>query len=177
MAISPHPPSFCSFPWYNLTVRIDSPTVNVTTQLLQQSISTQLGVTFNAGQTDVRLQSVKIWGALQSFNASSTLNPINVLILDPIASATGVSTGTGPRVLEQITDYPDQVNRACIGYEYPKAQREFALRCVGTQPGSNLIVANGLGNGAVIYFHLQWRNGLGIPPSLGVVEETYEFLG
>jgi hypothetical protein len=85
-------------------------------------MSQQLGITFNAGNIDVRLQMVRVWGALAT--GTSALQLLSVAIFDPIQT----TQATTQRILEQITDFPDQVTRACIGYKYPKAQREASLR-------------------------------------------------
>jgi hypothetical protein len=142
-----HPPDFVSIPWYNLVVRIENPGVVVTTVGLQAAIASQLGVTFTGGVIDVRVQTVRVWGALVS--GTTPLQPVSIVIFD-------VFSAVGSRVLEQITDYPDQVTRACIGYRYPKAQREMSLRVSNTGP-ANLLAANGLGTNSVVYFKLQWR--------------------
>jgi hypothetical protein len=163
--IDSRPPDFISAPWYNLTVRIDNPGTTLTTTVLSQALSSQLGFTTPGGVSDVRLQSVRIWGALVASNATNPLQRVTVIINDPIGLDSVAGTGTGSRVLEQITDYPDQVNRAAIGYVYPKAQREFSLR-IGVVPVGVLINSVGLGPNSVIYFNLQWRTGLQTPPAI-----------
>jgi uncharacterized membrane protein YfbV (UPF0208 family) len=153
--IAPHPPDFVSIPWYTLIVRIENPGVFVTTTILQAAIASQLGVTFAGANVGVRLQSVRVWGALAS--GTTPLQPVSVVIFDPIFA--GQLTN---RVLEQITDYPDQVTRACIGYKYPKAQREVNFSITNVTP-LNLLAANGLGNNSVVYFKVQWRPNLSTP--------------
>lgn len=163
--VDPHPPDFCSAPWFNLTVRVENVPANFTTIQLQAAISTQLNVVFADSIIDVRLQSVRVWGALP--NDNTRLAPINVFVIDPIGittpSATG-NAGTGTRILEQITDYPDRVSRACLGYVYPKAQREVAIRCSNQGP-NQILVSNGLGAGSVAYFRIQWRPTGSVPPT------------
>jgi len=165
--IDSRPPDFVSAPWYNLVVRIDAPAVAVTTVNLQAALASQLGITFTGGFTTVRLQSVKVWGALVSPNASQPLQRVTVIINDPIGLDGVLSNGIGTRVLEQITDYPDQVNRAALGYVYPKAQREFSLRLSGSgQPLAPLLSTIGLGANSVIYFNVQWRAGITVAPTI-----------
>lgn len=162
--ISPHPPDFVSAPWYSLIVRIQNPAALVTTVGLQAAIATQLGISFTDSFIDVRFQSVRLWGALVS--GTTPLQPVNVLILDPIMASVVFTN----RVLEQLTDYPDQVRRACIGYRYPKAQREVSVRVGNTNP-TQLLITNGLGPNSVIYFRIQWRPGNTFPPTFKWAEK------
>jgi hypothetical protein len=154
--ISPHPPDFTSIPWFNLVVRVINPPVNLTTILLQAAMSQQLGITFTLSNVDVRLQMVRVWGALAT--GTSALQLLSVAIFDTIQT----TQGTVPRVLEQITDFPDQVTRACIGYRYPKAQRETSLRLTNINP-ITLLAIDGAGPNSVAYFNLQWRPTANLP--------------
>jgi hypothetical protein len=119
-------------------------------------MSQQLGITFNAGNIDVRLQMVRVWGALAT--GTSALQLLSVAIFDPIQT----TQATTQRILEQITDFPDQVTRACIGYKYPKAQREASLRITNTT-GITLLAIDGAGPNSVAYFNLQWRPTANLP--------------
>lgn len=152
--IPPQPPQITFVPWYNLTVRVDSPPATFTTTLLQAALAQQLNVAFDASVCYVRLQKVRMWGRLLT---DATLSPVSVTIYDPImTSAQSGSVGV-VRILEQYIDYPDQVNRARIGYIYPKAQREASLRLANVNP-STLIFSSGMGTGSVMYIDLQWRS-------------------
>jgi hypothetical protein len=151
--VSPHPSSFVSAPWYPLVVRIDSPaTPTITTIQLRDAIVSQLGITLTI--LNVRLQTVRLWSAI---SGSSPPERLFVQVLDPISAIFGSLTAPNLRILEQLTDYPDAVNRACIGYRYPKAQREVAILCNGTD-SSSLLRTSGMGPGSVLYFYLQWRS-------------------
>jgi hypothetical protein len=163
--VSPHPPSFISCPWFNLVVRIANPSVIINTVTLRDALISQLGLSPNITYA-VRLQQVRFWGALVGATSGTPPPPINVIINDPIGLSTTTSgSGVGIRVLEQFTDYPDVVQRACFGYRYPRAQREFSLGLTGTISG-NLFVTNGMGAGSVVYVTLQWRTSLLTPPAL-----------
>ena len=168
MRVSPHPPDFVSFPWYNLIVRISNPPSNITSVTLFQAFVTQTDVGLGAG-IDFRLQAFRIWAPLLPMNAGTALQPITVSIMDPIGATAGSNIGgTGQRTLEQITDFPNQVSRACVGYVYPKAQREFAFSTNNSVivPLIN-VTAAGSGNGSVAYFNVQWRSANFIaPPNL-----------
>lgn len=165
--ISSRPPAFTSIPWYNLTVRFVDPPASITTVTLQAAISTQLGVSFNASICNVRLQSFRMWGAL-----GTLLEPLSVSVFDPIVTATALSNNTN-RVLEALTDYPDQVRRAAVGYIYPKAQRETSLTLGNTGPAL-LVSTIGGGPNSVAYFRLQWRPFSTTPPPVGLQEEDFE---
>jgi len=178
LRVSPHPPDFTSFPWYNLIIRLVNPPSLVSSITLFQNFLTQTGLGGLGDGIDFRFQSVRVWAPLVPMNAATTLQPLTVSVLDPIgatpASAVG---GTGQRVLEQLTDYPDQVSRACVGYVYPKAQREFAFSTVNNinVPLLN-ITAAGSGAGAVAYFNVQWRAANFIAPPNVERSESIEIL-
>jgi hypothetical protein len=155
-----HPPAFTAIPWYNLVVRIFDPPATVTSVGLAAAISTQLGVTFTGSVINVRLQSVRVWGALVANNATSSLQPLSVNVFDPIASSFNGSVAN--RVLEALADYPDAVKRAAVGYKYPKAQREVSLN-VYNQNAVLLLSLQGAGAGSVVYFNVQWRTAVTTP--------------
>jgi hypothetical protein len=146
----PHvPPEFTAVPWYPLTVRIQNPSATVTLLSLRENIQSQLGFTTNY-IVDVRLQYVQLWGALVSPQGTSFLNPVTLTVWDPFSSL-----GDGRSVLEVLTDYPDQVNRACVGYQYSFAQRQVSIR-LSTQ--AQLFTCQGVGAGAIMYVRLFWRS-------------------
>jgi hypothetical protein len=133
-------------------------------------MASQLGLTFpgtpNPGRVAVRFQSLRVWGAISAQNAGTPLQPLEVVIFDPLASTGDVSSpasGTGPRVLEQMIDFPDQVNRSVVGYTYPKAQRETAV-VLGNFAGTPPVAAfAGTGPNSIVYLNIQWRPANTIP--------------
>jgi hypothetical protein len=174
--VDPHPPTFISFPWYNLTLRIVNPvTGNFSSANLQTNFVSQTGIIPDAGFIlAVRFQSVRVWGALTAQNAATALQPMSMVVFDPIgATVASASGGTGAsRVLEQITDFPNQVSRSVVGYVYPKAQREFVFLCPATLP-VNVLALNGAGANSVMYINIQWRLSAGSPPTnLAVGDKT-----
>lgn len=162
--IDSRPPAFTSIPWYNLTVRFIDPPASITTVTLQAAISTQLGISFTASIANVRLQSFRMWGAL-----GSTLQPLSVNVFDPIVTATTLANNTNC-VLEALTDYPDQVRRAAVGYIYPKAQRETSLTLGNTGPATLIQILGG-GPNSVAYFRVQWRPFSVTPPPVTTLQE------
>jgi hypothetical protein len=164
-----HPPGFTAIPWYNLVVRIADPTATVTSINLAAAISTQLGVTFTGSVINVRLQSVRIWGALVANNATSSLQPLSANIFDPIAASFNGSVAN--RILESLADYPDAVKRAAVGYKYPKAQREVSLNIYNAN-AVNLLTLQGAGPGSVVYFNVQWRTAVTTP--IPAVDDEFE---
>jgi len=150
------PPDFVSAPWYNLIVRIDNPATTLSKAQVQMAIESQLGFTF-ATNSEVRLHRVRVWGQLVDTASSAPLQPVNMLVFDPFSlSATS-------RVLEQITGYPDQVNRAALGYEYPLAQRQTTVR-LDTTLTAPILALNGMGPNSVVYLNLEWRSARASPP-------------
>lgn len=147
------------------------PPATVTSVLLQAAISTQLGIAFTGSIVNVRLQAVRVWGALKANDASTSLQPLSVNILDPVASTFNGSIAN--RVLEALTDYPDAVKRAAVGYKYPEAQREVSLYLANATPVT-LLQINGGGADSVVYFNIQWRAAAGTPPP--VLDEGLEII-
>jgi hypothetical protein len=162
----PHtPPEFTPVPWYPLTVRIANPPAQITYTVLRSSIQSQLGFT-SSYVLDVRLQRVMLWGALVTPNGTSFLNPVTLAVLDPIRIA-------GAEVLEVLTDYPNQVSRACVGYQYSIAQRNVTIRL---DVGTTLYRCEGVGPGAIMYVRLFWRSPNIAVQSIPEQQQEYEFV-
>lgn len=160
LAISSQPTDFTSRPWYNLTVRIESPPANISALTIATAIASQLGIGV-ASNYQMRLTSVRFWGALVSNSASAPLKPVVLSILDPIGESDLASTGS-QRTLEQFTRYPDQVNRAAVGFRYPPAQQ-----CVSLAPVTTFVLYSLVGAGAdsVMYVDLRWRPNVNSSPA------------
>lgn len=153
------PPIFCSRPWYELIVRIENVSSTFTLLELRNAIQTQLAL--NTAPLYIRLRSVRVWGPLVH-EGDAILGPLSVAILDPIAENT-VSTTPQNRVLEQYTRYPDQVRRACIGFEYPAAHQCVSLYATSSVVNVSLLTMAGVGPGSIIYYHVWWRSGEVVP--------------
>jgi hypothetical protein len=154
------PPEFTSRPWYNLVVRIDNPGLTVTSAQLSAAIGTQLGFA-GTNLFQFRLDSVRLWGALVPPTGTTPLQPCVLTILDPIAEADLATVGS-QRTLEQYTRFPDQVNRASVGFQYPAAQQCISLASV---TGFNLLNISGAGTNSVVYFKLRWRSNVNTAPT------------
>jgi len=169
-SISPHPPGFTSAPWWNLVLRLTNPGGAITNVDIVAAFLSQTGVATPAGVT-MRFQSARFWGAQNGVGTG--VQSLNVVIFDPLALAANASgqIGTGPRVLEQITDFPNTVSRACFGYRYPKAQRETAVSVPSIGPVS-FFNTSGMGSGSVLYLEIHWRINQQSAPSLFDCEEV-----
>lgn len=163
---APHPPEFTSQPWFQLTVRMQDLVQNNTVLTVLDNLSTQLsGGSPIVDVTEVcfRLRSVRIWGALVAMNSNSHMQPVVVRFnnVDLQPRLTGSTTSLVSNVLETFTDYPDQVNRASVGFEWPLAQQAISLGTNAT--GSAIInqtlfsVLSGAGEGSIAYVNLLWR--------------------
>lgn len=149
MLIAPQPPEITSRPWYHLVVRMPNQSSTVTFANIRTALISQLGL--EAAQSiHFKLESVRVWAALNAA-VGTVLDPLIVNIYDPIITGSGTT-----RVLEQFTRYPDAVNRACIGFEYPTAQRCTVIDGLST---AGLLIASGLGDHSIIYVSLLWRSG------------------
>lgn len=150
LKVPSEPNEFTSRPWYNLVVRIANPSSTVSANDISSAIVSQLGLETGTGIT-LRLHSVKFWGQLVPTSGSSVLTPVTLRIFDPV----GQNTGTTARVLEEYTRFPDQVQRASVGFEYPLAQQ-----CVSLTPnsGPQILSLVGAGTNSVLYFYISWRS-------------------
>jgi hypothetical protein len=146
---SPHPPDFTSRPWFPLTLRIEAPGASLTTVDIANALSTQLGFSVSGQFLNIRLFSIRAWASL---NAGGNLNPLNCVILDVFQTI----TSSNARVLEQITSYPDAVNRACIGYKYDKTHSDLSI-FMGTATPVSVANFTNMGANSVVYLQILWR--------------------
>lgn len=177
LRIPPMPTEFTSRPWWPLVVRLENSGTSLGLASLGANLRTQLGFAADV-PVAFKLKSVRVWGPLVSFVGTGPLAPLSVAILDPFgqnAQNSGTAT-TATRVLEQFTRYPDQVNRACIGYEYSIAQQNLALSLQGIPVGSDLslLQLTGAGAGTVIYFYVLWRSGTVSPSAFEELDDGSE---
>jgi hypothetical protein len=165
----PHPPEFTQLPWFQLTVRLPNPVV-VTTLEVARALARQLQnlsypvASEPAESYSFRIHSVRVWGNLVAMNASASLSPLTVNFYNVNFATTGASAGVTlqNRLLESFTDYPDQVSRAAVGFEWPIAQQAISLGTpllpVGIPIDSTLFsVAQGGGANCIAYIRLLWR--------------------
>lgn len=182
----PHPPEFTSIPWFQLTVRIDENLANVTVGRIATALLAQLRLQLPAAEASqaagsyrFRVHSVRVWGSLQPMNSGSPLSPLTVnfynVSFQPKVTGTGVTLQNN--LLQSYTDYPDQVSRPCIGFEYPIAQQAISLGIEanpgpgGTIDPSIFQVSQGGTANSVAYVRLLWRpNAIPQPGVLGVAE-------
>jgi hypothetical protein len=165
--VLPQPPEFVSRPWFSLTVRIDGPGLVVGINSLSAALRTQLGWAADVPLA-FRLQHVKVYGPLVPQASATPLQQINVAILDPIAENLVSSGAPFPtvRVIEQFTRYPDQVNRACIGFAYGLTHSLITLESGPSTSDVELLRSTGLGTGSLILYHVLFRTGSLNPANL-----------
>jgi hypothetical protein len=59
-------------------------------------------------------------------------------------------------ILEEITDYADQVNRARVGYVFSTAQQQKSILLANAND-DKFIALGGAGTGSIMYVNLLWR--------------------
>jgi hypothetical protein len=156
----PHPPDFMSRPWYALVVRINNVGTSLTSQGLATALNEQLSITVTGGFLNIRLLSIRAWGAIVPMNSTSALSPL-VMVVNDLFNA--VTSGT-TRILEQITSYPDQVSRACVGYKYDRAHQDLSIFMTTSGADiTNIAQFSGMGAHSVVYVHLLWRCSINAP--------------
>jgi hypothetical protein len=132
----------------------------ITTAVLTDAIENQLQLP-TAVTLTVRLQEIRFWAALQPQNSASALGKAVLLVRDPIQASTGpgyAPTNAAPGgILEEITDYPDQVRRAACGFRYSFAQSNVAIPLSGLAQNNEICRVIGGGPGSVMYINLLWR--------------------
>jgi hypothetical protein len=164
LRLNPHPPSFEGQPWFHTMVRVDSPPANLTKLVLFNAITSQLQLGFTAG-IDVRMISARFWGAIPSGNTTDVPQPVQIRLKDPL-SLTSVASSTATDTQIVLIDYPDMVNRACVGYKYSRAQQAAVINLL---PGETNTLANttGMGANSVAYYEILWRSGANSLPNIG----------
>jgi len=144
----PHPPSFCSRPWFPLTVAILDIGQTLTYSQLAGALAVQTGL--SAGDFfAIRIRSIRIWGPIPI-----TATPLRVVFYDIFSDP--IPTGSAPGVLEQITNFPDGVNRETVGYLYSGAQQNNSL-VMGPGLTTPITAQTGAGTGSVMYVSLLFR--------------------
>lgn len=157
IGVPTHPPEFVPNPWYNLIVRIQGVT-DLTTSVLNVRLREQLALRGTAAQNYVQLRiiNVRVWGPIVPMNSATALQPIRVFFWNLLPPRVISGTGTAFSIQEECYDFPDQVRRAAVGYEYPIAQQQIAFNPDDTQPLLHL--TDGAGGGNLVYVRLLWRS-------------------
>jgi len=156
-----HPTEFCSVPWWPLTVRLNNPTTTITMGGIYNAMVAQLtGLSFFGATLNIRLLAIEIWGPIPATNT-----PLAVIYRDVFDDIIGVSPSGAQGILEEVTNYADQVNRARTGYVYSSAQQQKSL-FLTTGQGNVVVSLSGAGDGSVAYLRILWRPYIGgAPPS------------
>lgn len=152
LKVSPHPPEFVPVPWFNVTLRMEGLT-DLTSIGLILALKQQLRIN-TLTLFDVRIISVRGWGPLVAMNSTTSLQPLRVTFWSLFPGPGNTTAPSTYSIQEEVFDYPDQVRRAAVGYEYPLAQQQFVIRQTA-QP--ILHITDGSGAGNVFYFRLLWR--------------------
>lgn len=166
LRIPNHPTEIITQPWFPLVVRVSNPANTFTFGDLYTAFLTQYrgAITFNGSQFTIRLLRIRVWGPIPATNTAVSVRFFD--IFDDIVATEPVR----PQILEEITNYADQVNRARVGYSYSSAQQQKALYVAnGTQ--DKIFEAGGLGTGSVAYFDLLWRP---VPAQLPAFDSTVD---
>jgi hypothetical protein len=149
------PPSFDAQPWFPLCLRVTNVPPTFTIGALRSALASQLQLAV-APEIDVRFRDIRFWARLNS-SASTALQPCTMRVFDPLTVATIASPALASTAAV-IQRFPDQVNRASIGYRYTPAQSQVAIPMPASRISTIPIAAFvGGGDDAVIYFNLWWR--------------------
>jgi len=143
-----HPPEFMSRPWYNLVLRIEDPGTTLSLAAIRSALLTQLGFGASTTSASIRLNSVRAWGPVPV-----PPNPVVMIVYDPFIDD---SLSANNSILEQITDYPDGVNRACVGYRYSTASFQRSI-ITSTATTKNMFAFSGMPTGSIVYLDILWR--------------------
>lgn len=157
IGVPTHPPEFVPVPWYNLIVRIQGVT-DLTTSTLNLRLREQLGLRGSAAQNFVQLRiiNVRVWGPIVPMNSATALQPLRVFFWNLLPPKAISGAGIGFSIQEECYDFPDQVRRSAVGYEYPLAQQQIAFNPDDAQPLLHL--TDGAGAGNLVYVRLLWRS-------------------
>lgn len=159
LKVPTHPPIFTAVPWNQLTWRVPGNVANITNDIIATNLTSQLNL-LDGMRVNVRLHSVRFWGSLIT---TATLPPavlesaaIRVMSLVPIVTGTTTLEVEHP-VIQEIRDYPDQVRRAAVGYEWPIAQQSISISAGLPTAFTVVQVISGSGANSVTYFRGWWR--------------------
>jgi len=139
-------------PWFPLVLRINNPGLSVTGANLYSALVAQVGnISFVNSLLNIRVFSIRVWGPIPTTNT-----PLVVQIRDVFDDIVGTVIPGTSNILEEITDYADQVNRAKLGYVYStvQSQKSLLLGPVDTNP---YFTVTGAGANSVAYVKLLWR--------------------
>jgi hypothetical protein len=162
LSVPAHPPQFIVQPWFPLTVRITGLTTTLTVSGLRTAISSQIypiADPQNPPQFDVRLQRALFWGALLPMNSGSALPPLFVTVFDLFLTLGNTSSGAwteSDNILSQYADYPNQVSRAKVGFEYSDTHKQAVIPAASANDAT-IFRVTGMGTNSVVYLHLLWR--------------------
>lgn len=156
------PPQFISIPWHEVIVRSQAAVSSFNVFSIITLLRSQLHLTSNQA-IDIRIRNARIWGPLVAFN-SGPLGPLRVRFhtLTPTLSP---NTVPAPfyALLEDMIDYPDQTNRARLGFEWPLSQQSLSLSTIATVNGPPIIeITEGNTDGLLVYFRVWWRPTTGL---------------
>jgi len=143
-----HPPEFMSRPWYNLVLRIEDPGTNISLAAIRSALLTQLGFGASTISASICLNSVRAWGPVPV-----PPNPVVMIVYDPFFDD---ALSANNSILEQITDYPDGVNRACVGYRYSTASFQRSI-ITSTATTKNMFAFSGMPTGSIVYLDILWQ--------------------
>lgn len=153
IAVPTHPPEFVPVPWYNLIVRISD-----FTDITSSSLITALRNQLNLGASNflqVRIINIRMWGPLINMDATARLSELRASFWSLLPANSNTSGGTFS-IQEEVFDFPDQVRRAAIGYEYPIAQQQIVFNQNTTAPITHIYYGGGTGN--LAYVRVLWRS-------------------
>lgn len=156
IGVPTHPPEFVPNPWYNLIVRIQG-VIDLTTGVLNLRLREQLALRGTAAQNFIQLRiiNVRVWGPIVPMDSSAALSPLRVFFWN-LLPPRPISDSSGFSIQEECYDFPDQVRRSAVGYEYPLAQQQIAFNPNDSQPILHL--TDGAGPGNLVYVRLLWRS-------------------
>jgi hypothetical protein len=128
-------------------------------QQVAQALDLQLGISVNANIANIRIRTIRAWGALPTFNSTAPLQPVTMVVYDLFRAFQQTATVDTSRILEQITSYPDLVSRACVGYRYDKSHSELSVAISSNANAFPIAGFSGMGPNSVVYIDILWRCG------------------
>ncbi len=155
LKVSSMPSEFTSRPWFRLTVRVQNPGASITVASIALALNDQLNIV-DPQPIDIRINNIRLWGSLGP-GGTTNLQPLFVIFHDFIQNS---GTATTLRTLEEVTRYPNEVQRASVGYCYSEAHKEVTLSSSTT---ITVVTASGLGADSVAYVDLLWRFSSNVP--------------
>jgi len=150
------PPQVTRRPWYPLIVQVTGVVHNLQVFDLNAALVTQLQLP-SGFLADFLIKKIRVYASLVKSN-TNILEPLMVSIYEIISEKAPEPIPT-LRTLATLESFPDQTNRAAVGYVYPLAQASTVFNADGSEDFRIARIDNGgITDPPLILVDVLWRS-------------------